>query len=193
MIEGKNTNGTYHINSDLEHYEVARSNFFTFIVEGLDGLVKSDFNLVTPSKKDIITGGQEIIKLSVTKASVPHFSIDPISIRRGNSVVKFAGNPTFDSGSIEVQDFVGLDVKSVLMAWQALAYDVVNDKGGRAKDYKKNCSLIEYTQDYEEIRRWDLVGCWVSDLKEDDFDMSADGDRKISITIQYDRAVMHKA
>lgn len=195
MIEGKENWGTYHISASLADYEVARSNFFTFIVDDIDNLIRSDFAL--PADKlqdsDIIQGGQEVIKLSVTKASVPHFSIEPITLRRGNSVIKYAGNPTFDAGSLEVQDFVGLDTKSVLMAWQALCYDVINDKGGFAKDYKKNCTLIELDQAKKELHRWDLIGCWISDIKEDDFDISADGDRKISLTIQYDRAIMHKA
>ena len=102
-----------------------------------------------------------------------------------------AGNPSFDAGSFECQDFVGLDTKSALMAWHGLAYDVVNDLGGRMKDYKKNCTLIEYDQAHNEIRHWDLIGCWISDITEDEFDVSADGDRKIGCTIQYDRSVMH--
>lgn len=191
MAEGKQNFGTYHINTDIQNYELARSNFFTFIVDDLEGLVKSDFSLEQPEAGDIINNGQEVIKLSVTKASVPHFEVAPLEIRRGNSVIKFAGNPSFKEGSLELQDFVGLKVKSVLMAWQALSYDVVNDRGGRASAYKKNCTLIEYTQDYEEVRRWDLIGCWISGIQEDDFDMNSDGARKITATLQFDRAIMH--
>lgn len=192
MTEGKNNFGTYHISSDLANYEVARSNFFTLIVNDIDSLVKSDFALENPTANDKITGGQEVIKLSVTKAFVPHFSNDVISVRRGNSVIKYAGNPTFEDGDIEVQDFVGINTKSVLMAWQALGYDVINDRGGRAADYKKNCTLVEYTQDYKEIRHWELIGCWISKLTEDSFDMSNGDDRKITATISYDRAIMHE-
>lgn len=183
--------GTYHISSNLQNYEVARSNHFTFIVENLGELVRSDFALEEPDNDDVITDGQEVIKLSVTKASVPHYSINPIEIRRGNSVIKMAGNPTFDAGTLECQDFVGLDTKSVLMAWHALVYDVVNDRGGRMFRYKKNCTLTEYTPDHEEIRHWELIGCWISEIAEEEFDKSADGDRKITCTIQYDRAIMH--
>lgn len=191
MVEGKTNFGTYHINSDIRNYESARGNFFTFIVDDLEGLVKSDFALEEPESSDLIENGQEVIKLSVNKASVPHFDLEVIPVRRGNSVVKFAGNPSFKEGTLELQDFVGLKVKSVLMAWQALAYDVINDRGGRAVNYKKNCTLIEYTQDYEEVRRWDLVGSWISGITEEDFDMDSDGARKISATLQYDRAIMH--
>lgn len=183
--------GSYHISANPENYDIARSNFFTFIVEDLGDLVRSDFNLEEPEDSDIIKNGQEVIKLSVDKSSIPHFAITPIEIRRMNSVIKYAGLPTFDAGTLSAQDYVGLDTKSVLMAWQALAYDVINDVGGRAENYKKNCTLVEYTQDRKEIRHWDLIGCWISDINEDDMDVAADGDRKISCTLIYDRAIMH--
>lgn len=183
--------GTYHISSNLQDYEVARSNHFTFIVENLGPLVRSDFALENPEESDLLRDGQEVIKLSVTKASVPHFSINPIEIRRGNSVIKMAGNPTFDAGTLECQDFVGLDTKSYLMAWHAKAYDVINDRGGRMVDYKHNCTLTEYTPDHKEIRHWELIGCWISAISEEDFDKAGDGDRKITCTIEYDRAIMH--
>lgn len=186
-----NNFGTYHISSNLSNYEVARPNFFTFIVEGLNNVVRSDFALEDPTDADKIKDAEEVIKLSVTKASVPHFEVSPIEIRRGNSVVKYAGNPTFPDGSIECMDFVGIDTKSTLMAWHAQTYDVVNDKGGRAINYKKNCTLVEYSQDYTEIRYWELIGCWVSNISEDNFDIEGDGARKITCTIQYDRAIMH--
>lgn len=191
----KITSSTYHISAELGTYEVARSNFFTFVVEGLDRLVHADFALGDRSEaagEDVITNGQEIIKLSVSKASVPHFAINPIEVRRGNSIVKYAGNPSFDAGSLELEDFVGLGTKDALMAWQAAAYDVVNDKGGRASEYKHNCTLIEYTQDHEQVRYWELVGCWISAISESEFDVSADGDRKINVTLQFDRAIPHR-
>ena len=193
MTEGKENWGTYHISASLSDYEVARSNFFTFIVDDLDTLIKSDYALPAEQLQanDVIKGGQEILKLSVSKASVPHFSIEPIALRRMNSVIKYAGNVSFDAGSLELDDFVGLRTKAVLMAWQALAYDVINDTGGRAIDYKKNCTLIEMDQAKHEINRWDLIGCWISDIKEEDFDVNADGERKLNVTIQYDRAIMH--
>ena len=58
------------------------------------------------------------------------------------------------------------------------------------KDYKKTCTLIEYTQDFEQIRSWTLYGCWISALSEDAFDKESDGKRQITATIEYDRAEM---
>ena len=216
--------GTYHISDDLQNYETARSNFFQLIVEDLDDLLYPEFsygeehganhyitgtktNRTNPdSKNGAVTSGQEILKLSVNKTFVPHFSLGVIEVQRGNSVVKFAGKPTWEGNkTIEFQDFVGLETKNVLMAWQALAYDVNTDTQGRAGDYtlngvkrkgyKKNCTLVEYTPDFQVIRYWDIIGCWISSLSESDFEVGSGGEggRQISATFEFDRAIMHMA
>ena len=165
-----------HISTNLANYEAARSGFFTFIVNDLDNIIRADYtgdrsneDSIAPSSR--IANAEEVLKLNVTQASIPHFSLEPLQYRRGN-------------------DVVGLDTKSILMAWQALAYDVKTGRGGRMADYKKNCTLIEYTQDFEQIRSWKLYGCWVSDIGEDAFDKESDGKRKLTATIQYDKAEM---
>lgn len=58
------------------------------------------------------------------------------------------------------------------------------------KDYKKTCTLIEYTQDYEQIRRWTLEGCFVTGIDEADFDRENDGKRQMTVSISYDTAIM---
>jgi len=174
-----------HINTDTyATYEAARTGFFTLMVPDLNGIMSVN------GKDAISNSAEQAIRLSVTKAKVPHFSLETLEYRRGNDVVKFAGVPTFQEGSIEVEDIVGLDTKSILMAWQGLAYDVNTRKGGRMTAYKRDCTLVEYTQDFEEIRSWKLYGCWVSEVSEDDFDKENDGKRKLTATIQYDRAKM---
>lgn len=187
-----------HISTNLANYEAARTGFFTLLVDDIDNIIRATYtgdrgNPNEVPDDDKIANAQEILKLNVTKAPVPHFSIKADSYRRGNDVVKFAGVPDFKDGSIEVDDIVGVDTKSILMAWQALAYNVYTRKGGRMKDYKKTCTLIEYTQDFEQVRSWTLYGCWVSDVNEGDFDKENDGKRKISAKIEYDRAEMNLA
>jgi hypothetical protein len=59
------------------------------------------------------------------------------------------------------------------------------------KDYKKTATLIEYTQDFEQIRSWILYGCWVQDIQEGDFDKENDGKRQITASIVYDRAELN--
>ena len=185
-----------HISTNLANYEAARSGFFSLIVDNINNIIKATYTggETNPSKvpaSDKIAQAQEILKLNVVKAKVPHFSLNALEYRRGNDVVKFAGVPTFEAGSIVVDDVVGMDTKSIVMAWQGLAYNVHTRKGGRMKDYKKDCTLIEYTQDFEQIRSWKLYGCWVREISEGDFDKESSGDkRQITATIEYDRAEM---
>jgi hypothetical protein len=184
-----------HISTNLANYEAARTGFFSLIVDNLDGIIKSTYtgDHDNAPASDKINKAQEALKLNVLTADVPHFELETLQYKRGNEVVKFAGVPTFSSGSVKVDDVVGIDTKSILMAWQGLAYNVHTRKGGRMADYKRQATLIEYTQDYEQVRSWTLYGCWIKSLSEDAFDKENDGKRAITATIEYDRAVMNEA
>jgi len=181
-----------HIAANLANYEAARSGFFTLIVDDIDNIIKASYKgeWQKATANDKIARAQEYLKLNVVKCDVPHFEVAVHEYRRGNDVVKYAGVPTFGQGSLVVDDVVGLDTKSILMAWHGLTYNVHTRKGGRMVNYKKNCTLVEYTQDYEPIRTWTLYGCFINALSEDSFDKTSDGPRQITATIQYDRAIM---
>ena len=189
---------TKHISSNLANYEAARNAFFTlnvdFRIPGTEtvNLLKPDYtgHPAQATENDYIKEAAEGLKLNVTKAPVPHFSVGTDEYRRGNDVVKFATVPTWDSGSIEVDDVVGIRTKDILMSWQYLAYNPKTRLGGRMRDYKKTCTLMEYTQDYELIRTWTLEGCFITKLSESDFDRENDGKRKITVEISYDRATI---
>lgn len=188
-----NSLSAQHISTNLANYEAARTGFFSLIVDDIDNIVSAAFSgdRAAATDNDKIARAQETLKLNVIKAPVPHFTLQPLEYKRGNDTVKFAGVPEFQTGSITVDDVVGLDTKSILMAWQALAYNVYTRKGGRMKDYKKNATLIEYTQDFEQVRSWTLYGCWISGISEGEFDKENDGKRQITADIQYDRAEMN--
>lgn len=189
---------TTHISSNLRDYEAARNSFFVFEIDSnqLTNLYKPDFNPDTGEasvEEGTLYDGTkaaEAIRLNVVKSSVPNFTVEVLEYRRGNDVVKFAGVPTFKDGSITVDDVVGMETKNILYAWQYLAYNPNTRKGGRMKDYKKTCTLMEYTQDYELIRTWSLEGCFVTGIDEGDFDRESDGKRQLTVAISYDRAVM---
>lgn len=183
--------GTYHLAANPTRYEVQRSNNFEFIVTDIDSLLRSGVDASTATSADTITNGQEVLRLSVVKMTIPSFSQNTIEIKRGNTTIKAAGVPTFGDGSLEVNDYIGADTKSVLLAWQRLSYDVTTETVGQMSAYKKNCTLIEYTPDYKQVRYWDLIGCWVSEVKEGDFDMESNNKQVITAVIQYDRAIMH--
>ena len=180
----------YHLSTGTHRaYQPAKKNFFEFIVEDLDNLLKPGVEVDLAEENDYIRNGQEVIRLTVNKAPVPHFELNDIEIRKGNSIVHYAGTPTFSDGTLEVDDMIGAQSKAVLEAWQNLAYNVVTDKGGRAIDYKKNATLIEYTSDHVKVRSWKLIGCWIKNISEDDYDKTNDDLVRVQGTIRYDRAI----
>ena len=179
-----------HLGSTHRAYQPAKKNFFEFIVEDLTNLLKPGVEKELAQEADYITDGQEVIRLTVNKAPVPHYELNEIEIRKGNSSVWYAGTPTFSEGTLEVDDMIGANSKAVLEAWQNLAYNVLNDQGGRAINYKKNCTLIEYTSDHVKVRSWKLIGCWIKSISENDYDKESDDLQRVQATIRYDRAIL---
>lgn len=180
--------GSYHLADNPELYEIQRDNNFEFIVTGIDNILRvgaeeSDDNA-------FITNASQTLRFSVVSSSIPMFSQEPIVIRRGNSVVKAAGVPTFSDGSLVVNDYIGADTKSALMAWQNLSYNVKTEKVGNMKDYKKTCYLCEYTPDYKLVRTWKMLGCWVAGLQEGEFNMESGNKKTITASISFDKAFM---
>lgn len=174
--------GTYHMADSPQFYEPQRLNNFEFIVTDLDNLT----NMVDGSK---ISDAQEILRLSVSAASIPHFSQNVIEIKRGNSSIKYAGTPTFKSGSLTINDYIGCDSIGILSAWQKLSYNVKTEKVGLVSSYKKDCYLIEYAPDMQKVRTYRIHGCWISNLDESQFNSdSGNSKNSITVTIEYDRA-----
>jgi hypothetical protein len=189
---------TTHISAHFEDYEAARNSFFVFLIDPneLSNLYSPNFDpdsgeaSIDDYTRFDGSKASEALRLNVVKASVPNFTIEPLTYRRGNDVIKFAGVPTYKDGTVTVDDVVGMEVKDILYSWQYLAYNPHTRKGGRMKDYKKTCTLIEYTQDYEQIRSWTLYGCFITGIDEGEFDRENDGKRQLTVNISYDRAIM---
>lgn len=180
--------GSYHLADNPELYEVQRENNFEFIVTGIDNILR--VGAEETDDNAYITNASQTLRYSVVQASIPMFSQEPITISRGNSVMKAAGKPSFTDGSLVVNDFIGADTKSSLMAWQNLSYNVKTERVGNMVDYKKTCYLCEYTPDYKLVRTWKMVGCWVSGLSEEAFNMEGSGKKTITATITFDKAFM---
>lgn len=184
--------GAYHLSTDYERVgQPAVGNFFKLIVHDLGPLLKPGVDEELAEDEDWIDNGEEAIRLSIQSVPDFHYTLNEKEIRTGNSVYKYPGVPTFNSGDLKVRDFIGLQSKSVLEAWQNLAYNPMTDKQGRPDQCKKTCTVIEYTGDGTKVRTWTVYGCWIQTIREDGYDVTTTGDtlRVITATLQYDRAV----
>ena len=176
--------GAWHMANNPEIFEPQRVNNFMLLVHGLDNIVRP--GMTAGETAGTIPGAEQALTLSVTKAFIPHFTQDPIAVQVGNTTINFAGVPKFGSGTVTVNDWIGTNSKEILMAWQALSGNLTTQKVGLASDYKKEATLIEYTPDWQRVRSWNLHGCWVSGLSEDDYDNEGSGKKTITATIVYD-------
>lgn len=183
-VNNATTQSSYHMADSPNLYEPQRSNNFEFIVSGLSNLVAPDGSGRSISEQ----AAQDSIRLAVVSSNVPNFSQSVIEVQRGNNTIKYAGTPSFDAGQIVCNDYIGLETKLVLEAWQSLSYNTATQKVGLAGDYKKECSLVEYTPDYQPVRKWTLRGCWISALSEDAFTNESNNKHTVTVTIQYDYA-----
>lgn len=173
--------GTYHLANNPNIYEIQRTNNFEFIVSDLDGLVQ-------PGTSNVYSNAQELIRIACQSAPIPFFSQSVLEVKRGNNTLKYAGVPTYEAGSIVLNDYIGADIAGILSAWQALSYNSKTEKVGHASDYKKTCSVIQYSPDYQVVRTWKMYGCWISGLSQSDMNNENNDVVKITATIQYDRA-----
>lgn len=178
--------GAYHFSANKEIYEIQRGNNFEFLI---DPALNNMTALGSDTKN--FPNAQEYIRLSVASSSVPHFSQNPIEVRRGNTTVKYAGVMSFPSGSIQCYDFIGAETKDILMAWQAKSGNPLDQTVGLQNEYKYTATLVEYRPDYSggPVRTWKLEGCWISEISEPEYSVDSNDSRRISVTIQYDRAV----
>jgi len=197
-VKDSENHNTWHMSGEnAGWYEPQRLNTFEFVATGLDNIVmQGTENTKVRTMLGPVSSAshpeQEALRLSVNQANIPSFSQNPLEVSRGNTTLRYAGKPTFDSGSIQVQDYIGMATLEVLYGWQALSFNILTEKVGVAADYKKTCYLMEYTPDYQLVRRWKLIGCWVSAVNEGAFDHAQDGLHQVTATIQYDRALIDR-
>ena len=73
-----NSLSAQHISSNLANYEAARTGFFSLIVDDIDNIVRATYSgdPAAAAESDKIARAQEVLKLNVTSAPVPHFTLE---------------------------------------------------------------------------------------------------------------------
>ena len=171
---------TYHLADNPNLYEIQRKNNFEWIVTDIDG--------ISLPGGGAIANAQEVLRVSVSSAAVPHFVQNAIELKRGNNTIKYAGVPEFSDTSFTFRDFIGASAKEVLMAWQSKSYNTKTQKVGLVEDYKKDAFLCEYSPDYQLVRKWKMHGCWVGELSEGEYSSDDNEKQEITAKIHYDWA-----
>ncbi len=183
--------GAYHISNNTVEYNPVRRNNFNLVIPGLKNILRVGAEDGSTETDDIIADGSEEIILALKNCDIPNVELGKVEINRGNSKIKFAGKPTFSDINIEAYDYIGANVKDTLLAWENLAYNSRYDYIAGARKYKFDCTLYEYTPDYEEVRHWDIKGAWVNTVTQDGFAADSEDVMTVKATMVVDWFEMH--
>ena len=183
--------GAYHIANNGTEYVPQKKNNFMLIVHDINDIARVGSIIGENSPEDIIADGQSQIYIGLRSSDVPVITQQPTEISRFNSTIKFAGKPQFNTINFTAYDYIGSDVKDTLLAWQNLSYNGRYDFVGRARNYKKNCQLLQLTPDGDIVRYWDIYGAWLQSVTPGGFDMTSDDAQDVSAEMVYDWAEFH--
>ena len=185
MIQDLGIKGTKHMVNDT-NFEPQRTNNYEVQITGLSDIT-TDMN----GNKIPMANASETITLSTNSFDAPSISVDPITVRYGNSSIKYAGVPSFGDASIVINDYIGLNTERILSAWYAQVYNPNTKEIGYAVDYKKTAYLIEYDTKYsKQTRSWRMEGVWPQNLALGSYAAEGGSQRQITMTLIYDRLVI---
>lgn len=181
-----NPSGTAHMISSIsDKWEPQRTNNFELQIVGLN---KSQY-ISNTTGESVSSNMSKAIMLSVASYSAPKINVGTIAVQYGNNTVKYAGKPEFPDSTIVLNDYIGLDIEKAISDWQKMVYDPDNEVIGRAKNYKKDAYLIEYSPDGSIYRTWKVEGCWPSQVDLGEFAQEGGSVRQITVTLVYDRVI----
>jgi hypothetical protein len=132
--------------------------------------------------------GAETLELALSSGFAPHSSSGITVIPWFGDNRKVAGRSNFPQGSINYRDYVDAPIASILEAWRLLVYDPVTGRVGLARDYKKEAAVILMDPAGGSLRAYSLAGVWPSALSSSALSYNAEGQREITVTLQYDWA-----
>lgn len=163
--------GASHLAS--QNFEIQRVNNFEIQIEGV-----YDYRTLT---------------LAVVSGFLPNESNEVITLNYGNTKTTVAGVSNFNnSGTLVVRDFLQKDIEKAIDDWRATVTRKDNDSIGFAYDYKKKATVTQYAPDGTYERVWKLQGVWPSAVDYGAVSYDSPGVKTISITLQYDKAVLDR-
>lgn len=176
--------GTSYILSNKADFEPGRTSDFIFKVKFTRDLFDMQGNFVAYADE-----ATEALALSLRDYTGPQMSIDTLSIRTGNGTVNYAGVPSVGNSPISFTDYIGQKTEFILLAWYAMAHNILNDKIGFKEYYAQDGLLYKWAPNGTRQISWWLLGCWINEYNQGQFSRQNPDLRQFSTTILYDKPV----
>lgn len=176
--------GTSYMLNHKADFEPGRTSDFVLKVKFARDLYDMENNFVA-SKED----ASEALALSLRDYTGPQLSIEPITVRTGNGSVNYAGVPSVGNSPISFNDYIGMRTEYILLAWYAMAHNILNDKIGFKEYYSNDGILYKWAPNGSRIISWKLMGCWINEYNQGQYSRQNPELRQFSTTIYYDKPI----
>ena len=186
--------GAYHLSANPDLYQPQLTQNFKFIFPDFVPLLKEGKTGVEDDA--YIYDVSNILEVSLTSAQVPTYTQNAVTIRRGNSMAKYAGTIEWSDIELVFNCFEGAHTKDALLAWRSLCYNVKKDTIAALDNvnvpYKQNCYLVEYSGDWRKQRTWEIINAFPTNVSFTGYDFNQrDGVVTATVNLAYDRAIVN--
>ena len=125
---------------------------------------------------------KKIARPSVTFGEVV---LDHINVKR-----KIKGKANWDNITCDLYDPVTPSGAQAVMEWVRLSHESVTGRDGYSDFYKKDITFNLLGPVGDKVEEWTLKGTWVQAANWNDLDFSSNDPVDISLTLQYDYAIL---
>lgn len=126
--------------------------------------------------------GIEVWKVqSVTR---PKLTVNSVEVHWINTVDTVAGKGQWQPMDIEFIDTQGPSTSTQTMEWVRLCFETLTGRMGYAAGYKKTLILKGLDPTGVEVEKWELRGCWPTNIEFGENSQEDDGLQTVKITVQ---------
>jgi hypothetical protein len=100
------------------------------------------------------------------------------------------GKTKFSTITVDLHDPIAPSAAQQVMEWIRTHHETVSGRAGYADFYKRDCQLKMLDPIGTVVELWDMKGCILQSANFGDVDYGSDDITSISLTIQYDNAVL---
>lgn len=185
--------GAYHLSANPSLYQPQLQNNFKFVFPDFQRLLKEG---KTGDEEDAyIYNVSNSLTVALRSTDVPSYDQNVVTIRRGNSMAKYAGTIEWTPIRMSFNSFEGSHTKDAILAWRSLSYNVQRDTVACLDNvevpYKQDCFLLEYSPDWRLQRQWKIINGFPTTVSFSNYDNEAQNSPvTIDLTLQYDRAIV---
>lgn len=127
----------------------------------------------------------------IKQVSAPEFTDEVIKLDHINTYRKIRGKREWGSMSMTLYDPIVPSGAQAAMEWARLGYESVTGRAGYSDFYKKNLTLNIIGPPGDIVGEWIIVGAFVTNMSQGDFDWSSDDVVELGLEIEYDYAILN--